>query len=78
MTSTTNAGTGVDELEKIGPALDKGLDILELLAAQESALSQGEIARALDRTPNEIIGCSIVSFAARTCAEPATTDMSSR
>ena len=55
MTSTTNAGTGVDELEKYrAPALDKGLDILELLAAQESALSQGEIARALDRTPNEI------------------------
>lgn len=36
------------------PALDKGLDILELLAGTEEALSQAEIAKALDRTPNEI------------------------
>ncbi len=36
------------------PALDKGLDIIELLAATEEALSQAEIAKALDRTPNEI------------------------
>jgi DNA-binding IclR family transcriptional regulator len=36
------------------PALDKGLDILELLAGTEEGLSQGEIAKALDRTPNEI------------------------
>ena len=36
------------------PALDKGLDILELLAATEEHLSQAEIAKALDRTPNEI------------------------
>lgn len=36
------------------PALDKGLDILELLAAQVDGLSQAEIAKALDRTPNEI------------------------
>jgi DNA-binding IclR family transcriptional regulator len=36
------------------PALDKGLDILELLAAEEEALSQAEIAKALGRTPNEI------------------------
>lgn len=36
------------------PALDKGLDILELLAAQEEGLSQAEIAKALVRTPNEI------------------------
>ncbi|MCB8881137.1 IclR family transcriptional regulator [Acidisoma cellulosilytica] len=36
------------------PALDKGLDILELLAATEEGLSQAEIAKALDRTPNEI------------------------
>ncbi|KKC38225.1 IclR family transcriptional regulator [Devosia epidermidihirudinis] len=36
------------------PALDKGLDILELLAATDDGLSQGEIAKALDRTPNEI------------------------
>ncbi len=36
------------------PALDKGLDILELLAALESAMSQTEIAKALDRSAGEI------------------------
>lgn len=36
------------------PALDKGLDILELLAANAEGLSQAEIAKALDRSPNEI------------------------
>lgn len=36
------------------PALDKGLDILEFLATQESPLSQAEIASALDRSSNEI------------------------
>lgn len=36
------------------PALDKGLDILELLAATADGLSQAEIAKALERTPNEI------------------------
>ncbi len=36
------------------PALDKGLDILELLAPMDDGLSQAEIAKALDRTPNEI------------------------
>jgi DNA-binding IclR family transcriptional regulator len=36
------------------PALDKGLDILELLAASDIGLSQAEIAKALDRTANEI------------------------
>src|SRR5208337_2347118 len=35
------------------PALDKGLDILELLAGEEEGLSQAEIAKALGRTPNE-------------------------
>lgn len=45
----------VDELEKYrAPALDKGLDILELLATAEAGLSQAEIAKALVRTPNEI------------------------
>jgi len=44
-----------DDAERYrAPALDKGLDILELLAATEEGLSQGEIAKALDRTPNEI------------------------
>lgn len=36
------------------PALDKGLDILELLAATDEPLSQAEIAKSLGRTPNEI------------------------
>ena len=35
------------------PALDKGLDILELLAETEHGLTQSEIAKALDRSPNE-------------------------
>ncbi len=36
------------------PALDKGLDILELLAETHGGLSQAEIASALDRSANEI------------------------
>lgn len=36
------------------PALDKGLDIIELLAATEESLSQAEISKALGRSPNEI------------------------
>jgi len=36
------------------PALDKGLDILELLAATDLSLSQAEIAKSLGRSPNEI------------------------
>jgi DNA-binding IclR family transcriptional regulator len=44
-----------DEGERYrAPALDKGLDILELLADTAEGLSQAEIAKALDRTPNEI------------------------
>jgi DNA-binding IclR family transcriptional regulator len=43
-----------DDLERYrAPALDKGLDILELLAGEEEGLSQSEIAKALGRTPNE-------------------------
>lgn len=36
------------------PALDKGLDILELLAASPTGLTQAEISKGLDRRPNEI------------------------
>ncbi|WP_328517746.1 helix-turn-helix domain-containing protein [Devosia algicola] len=36
------------------PALDKGLDIIELLAETDDGLSQAEIAKALGRSPNEI------------------------
>jgi DNA-binding IclR family transcriptional regulator len=47
--------SGADDLDKYrAPALDKGLDILELLAATEDGLSQAEIAKALERSPNEI------------------------
>ena len=47
--------TNGDELDKYrAPALDKGLDILELLAGTTEDLSQAEIAKSLDRTPNEI------------------------
>ena len=43
-----------DDLDRYrAPALDKGLDILELLAGEEEGLSQAEIAKALGRTPNE-------------------------
>ncbi|MFV0294476.1 MAG: IclR family transcriptional regulator [Paracoccus sp. (in: a-proteobacteria)] len=36
------------------PALDKGLDILELLAEIDGGLTQAEIAKSLNRTPNEL------------------------
>lgn len=36
------------------PALDKGLDILELLARQTEGLTKSQLARALDRTVSEI------------------------
>ncbi|MEN9894569.1 MAG: hypothetical protein RIR97_421 [Pseudomonadota bacterium] len=35
------------------PALDKGLDILELLAGADAGLTQADIAKRLDRSPNE-------------------------
>lgn len=44
-----------EDLDKYrAPALDKGLDILELLAGTEAGLSQAEIAKSLRRSPNEI------------------------
>ncbi|MDU9005612.1 IclR family transcriptional regulator [Sedimentitalea todarodis] len=36
------------------PALEKGLDIIELLASHGEGLTQGEVARSLDRSPSEI------------------------
>ncbi|WP_120633638.1 IclR family transcriptional regulator [Ruegeria sp. EL01] len=36
------------------PALEKGLEILELLASQQGALTQIEVARALERSQSEI------------------------
>src|SRR6478736_3920008 len=35
------------------PALDKGLDILELLAGVDGGLTQAEISKKLNRSPNE-------------------------
>jgi DNA-binding IclR family transcriptional regulator len=43
-----------DDSQYRAPALDKGLDILELLSTTDSGLTQGEIARALSRTPTEL------------------------
>ena len=42
------------------PALEKGLDILELLATSERGLSQSEIARAMGRTVSEIFRMLVV------------------
>ncbi len=36
------------------PALDKGLDILELLATEPGGLTRAEIVRAMGRGPSEI------------------------
>ena len=36
------------------PALDKGLDILELLSHQPKGMTRGEIVKAMDRSPSEI------------------------
>ncbi|PWL19277.1 IclR family transcriptional regulator [Falsochrobactrum shanghaiense] len=47
-------GTGLETDDRYrAPALDKGLDILELLASVDGGLSQAEIAKNLDRSPNE-------------------------
>jgi DNA-binding IclR family transcriptional regulator len=42
------------EKKYAAPALEKGLDIIELLSKQEFGLSQTDIARALDRSVGEI------------------------
>ena len=46
----------MDSLKKkySAPALDKGLDILELLAHSSVGLTQAEIAKGLNRVPNEV------------------------
>jgi len=43
----------LDEDRYRAPALDKGLDILELLAVIDGGLTQAEIAKRLGRSPNE-------------------------
>jgi DNA-binding IclR family transcriptional regulator len=53
--SQWGAADRMDDMDRYrAPALDKGLDILELLARTDDGLSQAEIAKALDRSPNEI------------------------
>lgn len=42
------------------PALEKGLDILELLAREEAGLTQSEISRALNRSVSEIFRMLVV------------------
>ncbi|XUY26383.1 IclR family transcriptional regulator [Agrobacterium sp. rho-8.1] len=43
-----------DDSEKYrAPALDKGLDIIELLAQTDGGLTQAEIAKAIGKSPNE-------------------------
>lgn len=48
--------TAVKDTEKRyrAPALDKGLDILELLAAEPRGLTRAEIVRAMGKSPSEI------------------------
>ena len=48
------ASEAAAEQRYAAPALDKGLDILELLAHETEGLGLNEIARALDRTTSEI------------------------
>jgi DNA-binding IclR family transcriptional regulator len=50
----------VSEKKYAAPALEKGLDILELLSGQEFGLSQVEIARALGRSVGEIFRMIVV------------------
>jgi hypothetical protein len=49
------AASEAEELDSYrAPALEMGLDILELLPTTEDGLSQAKIAKALERSPNEI------------------------
>lgn len=44
-----------DKLDRYrAPALDKGLDILELLSSEPKGLTRGEIVKAMGRSPSEI------------------------
>lgn len=53
-TSTRDRNADKEKSRYRAPALEKGLDILELLADRPEGLSQSEIARALGRTVGEI------------------------
>jgi DNA-binding IclR family transcriptional regulator len=52
MSSSVEGGEYPDRYR--APALDKGLDILELLADQPQGLTRAEIVRAMGRSPSEI------------------------
>ena len=50
----TNSAPAQAEAKYRAPALEKGLEILELLSTSQEPLTQTEIARALGRSKNEI------------------------
>ncbi|HSI56980.1 MAG TPA: IclR family transcriptional regulator [Ideonella sp.] len=55
MTDTNDSGDAADPADRYrAPALDKGLDILELLSAQPHGLTRAEIVKAMGRSPSEI------------------------
>lgn len=56
------------------PALEKGLDILELLSGEEAGLGQTEIARRLDRSVSEIFRMLVVLQARNYVALDSVTD----
>ncbi|NVO04728.1 MAG: helix-turn-helix domain-containing protein, partial [Rhodoferax sp.] len=51
--AVAEATTGADDRYR-APALDKGLDILELLAQQPQGLTRAEIVKQMDRSASEI------------------------
>ncbi|HWA14486.1 MAG TPA: IclR family transcriptional regulator [Burkholderiales bacterium] len=51
---STRKAPPAEEARYSAPALEKGLDILELLAAEPHGLSLQEVARRLERSPNEL------------------------
>ncbi|MCD7058953.1 IclR family transcriptional regulator [Pelagibacterium xiamenense] len=51
---TVKSARGGSEERYRAPALDKGLDILELLSTQSGGMTRGEIVKAMDRSPSEI------------------------
>ena len=51
---SSKAGTGGDEQRYRAPALDKGLDILELISRATEPMSIGMITQALGRSTGEL------------------------
>ena len=54
------SGPGRRKKQYSAPALDKGLDILELLAREVDGLSQSEIAKRLNRSVGELFRMLVV------------------